>query len=151
MTKQTELKGIEDTSRDPDIDRDLDAWIEATEAARRAGNDKKLRHTLLIAQLEAHCIEKEEQRRQQRRIMDEMQRAWDGRSAVSPWQTVTVTTNTLPIQDGTVESVTRATHLRALGRIRRLEEALYSAFAQQWAIVGFCMLFGDPRNPEWLR
>ena len=30
--------------------------------------------------------------------------------------------------------------------------AVYSAFCQQWIVLSFCMLFGDPRNfKEWLR
>ena len=51
MSKQTELPGIEDTSKDPDIERDLDAYLEAVDAAKRAADDKKLKHTVLIARL----------------------------------------------------------------------------------------------------
>lgn len=51
MSKQTELPGVEDTSKDPDIERDLDAYLDALDAAKQAAADRKLKHTVLIARL----------------------------------------------------------------------------------------------------
>lgn len=53
MAKQTELPGVEDTTKDPDIERALDTWLQDQERARQVAKDVALSHSVLLMHITA--------------------------------------------------------------------------------------------------
>lgn len=58
MTKQLEIAGTERPDKNPDIERALDAWLEAKDEQKGSGERVKLRHSSLLIQMADAGIER---------------------------------------------------------------------------------------------